>query len=408
MAISPTYTLIPLDRAAAILGLDLYHFNTIVTARRPENSSCDDIWFNLASQRIGQAGREDLASALYEAERQTMRYLRYSPMPTWISHEEHPVTKPFAVELRNYSGLNSRGKQKSIRTNYGYVLEVGSRAKTLIEAQSAVIYSDVDGDGYLETATVSATTTLTDEQEIRVYFQGHSGKDAYEIRPIDISIASGTVTITFPKYLAPLHELWERDPAEADPVWRTIDGDDDDNFVTSVDIYRVYTDPATHATFYHEDTCSSCGGSGCAVCEFTTETACLRIRDSRIGFMSYAPATWNTTTLEYDSGSCCSNDPDKIIINYRAGLVNRELEFPYRQMDPAWERAIVYYAATLLERAGNLCGNAQNIYQQYNEDMALSADGRSWTIAFKNLQNPLGTTKAAIKLWRMIEKDRLL
>jgi hypothetical protein len=408
VARSEIVTLIPLDRAAVVLGLDPAHFNTIVTSRRPENNACDDLWFPYAWQRVGQAGREDLANALYQAESQVIRYLGYYPMPTWIAAEEHPITKPYAVELRNISGRNSRNQQKSVRTTYGYVIEAGSKAKTLIQATAAVTYSDADNDGYNELATVTVTTAVTDPDEIRVYFAAKSGKDAWEIRPASVSITSGTATITFSRFLVPLPQLWEKDPDEGDR-WRTIDGDSSSNFITTADVYRVYTDPSVQATFYHEDTCSSCGGTGCSVCNFTTETACLRVRDSRLGLMSYAPATWNATTLSFGSGSCCSQDPDKIKLYYRAGYVDKRREtISYKVMDPEWERAIVYYAFTLLEREASLCGNSQNIYQRFNEDLALSVDGRSWTLSFKHVQNPLGTTRAAINLWRMIERDRLI
>lgn len=134
MARSDVATLIPLDRAARILGIDPYHFNSIVTSRRPEKSSCDDIWFQYAEQRIGQASRYDLSVALSKAEEQTAEYLGYYPMPTWIEGEDCTVTRPFAVELTNRNGINSMGRAKSIRTQRGFVVETGSRAKTLIEA----------------------------------------------------------------------------------------------------------------------------------------------------------------------------------------------------------------------------------------------------------------------------------
>lgn len=408
MARSNTVTLIPLDRAAHVLGIDPYHFNTITTLRHPEQSACDDLWYEYAWQRVGQLGRDDLAKALYEAERQVIRYLGFYPMPAWIAEEEHPVTKPYAVELRNYSSLNSRGQQKSIRTNYGYVIEPGSRAKSLIESGAAVVYSDANGDGYIELATVSVNTTITDTDEIHVYFPGHLGKDTWEIRPTTVTVNSGVATITFPRYLVPLPELWERDPDEGD-IWRTISGDSLSNFITTVDVYRVYTDTSVQATFYHENTCSGCGGTGCVNCDFASETACLRIRDPRLGLMSYSPATWDADTETFTMGSCCSRDPDKIKLYYRAGYVNRGLEdYSYKTMDPEWERAIVYYAFTLLQRVPNLCGNLQDIYARFNEDLALAEGGKSYTIAFKNLQNPLGTTRAAIDLWRMIERERIL
>lgn len=414
MARSDVVTLIPLDRAARILGIDLFHFNMITTLRRPQNNACDDVWFQYADQRIGQASRYDLSVALFEAEQQTTKYLGFSPMPTWVSDEERQIAKPFAVELVNHRGINSRGKSKSLRTKLGYLREAGVRAKTLIQANAAVVYSDANGDGYSELATVTVNTTVTDTQEIYAYFAGKSGEDRWEIRPIDVSIAGGVATITFQRYLVPLPDLWERDPSEDDPQWRTINGDDIANFVTVVDIYRVYTDETDQATLYYESNCINCNGSGCSACAFDSESACLRIRDMRLGLFSYAAAEWDEDNDRFIFSDNCYSNPSKIIVNYRAGFINEgtsaKPKFPYRQMDTMWERAIVYYAFTLMDRAdtNNLCGNTQNIWSTMTEDLASIDNGRSHALSFKHMQNPLGTSRAAINLWRMIEQHRLV
>lgn len=414
MARSDIVTMIPLDRAARILGIDPYHFNMITTTRRPQTNACDDVWFQTAEQNIGQASRYDLSAALYQAEQQVTRYLGYSPMPAWIYQEECQITKPFAVELTNYKGINSRGKFKSLRTKLGYILEAGKRTKTLIEAGAAVAYSDANGDGYNELATVTVVTTVTEPQEICVFFAGKSGEDGWEIRPIEVSISGGTATITFQRYLVPLPELWETDPSEDDPHWRTINGDDITKFVEEVDVYRVYTDTTDQATLYYENSCTSCGGSGCAACAFDTESACLRIRDSRLGLFSYSPAEWDAVNERFNFSDGCYSNPSKIKINYRAGFINdnpsARPKYPYKQMDMLWERSIVYYAFTIMDRVdeNNLCGNTQNLWNTMSEDLARSENGRSYTLAFKHMQNPLGTTRAAINLWRMIEQHRLV
>lgn len=412
MARSDIITLIPLDRAAKILGIDPFHFNMITTARRPQTNACDDIWFQYADQRIGQASRHDLSVALFQAEQQATRYLGYSPLPTWFSDESKSIVTPYAVELTNYRGINSRGKSKSVRSKFGYVIETGIRAKTLIEADANVTYSDANGDSYDELATVIVNTSITDEQEICAYFAGKDGEDGWEIRPINVSIASGVATITFQKYLVPLPDLWEREPSEDDPQWRTINGDNEGNFVEVIDVYRVYTDVSDQATLYYENNCISCGGSGCAACGFETEGACLRIRDSRLGIFSYSAATWDADREEFVFSAGCYSNPSKIKLNYRAGFVNESVsarpKHPYKQMDTMWERSIVYYAFTLLDRAENVCGNTQNIWNNMTEDLALAEGGRSFSMSFKHMQNPLGTTRAAINLWRMIEQHRLV
>lgn len=409
MARSDITTIIPLDRAAAILGINPWHFNQIATGRVPETNACDDVWFQTAYQRIGQGSRDDLAIALRQAEDMVFKYLSYFPLPVWVDSEEQPLEKPFAVELASRS-WNSRGQYKSIRANYGYVQEVGRRAKTLLDEAAAIVYSDADGDGYAELATVTLVTSITEAQEIRVYFPAESGMDMWEIRPIDVTITAGVATITFKKYLVPVPNLWTKEPdiTDDDPVYRAIDGDDTANFITAVDVYRVYTDTTEQATFYHEGTCGSCSGSGCEACGWSTETACLRIRDSRLGLLSYMPASWDEDDEVWNYSTSCCSEAEKIILHYRAGTINRNMKYPYLQIDPLWERAIVYFAFSKLDRDGNICDNTRNIWNEMRVDLARSQDGVSYAIAGSTLSNPLGTTRAAIDLWRLIEQYRLV
>lgn len=413
MARSDINTVIPLDRAAQILGINPYHFNTIETSLNPINHTvdCSDEWFQKPHQRYGAASRDDLARALNQAEKQVFKYLGYAPVPIWIEQEEHRVRKPYDVQHRNFAGINARGQRKSIETNYGYVVSTGTKTKTLIDDAAAITYSDADGDGYNELATVTVSTTVTEAQEIHAYFPGKSGLDTWEIRPIDVSISGGIATITFQKYLVPLPDLWVIGPTEDDPRWRTINGDSSGNFLTTVDVYRVYNDPSVQATFYYEG--ELCGDGVDNVTGFDTETGMLRIRDSRLGLLAYEQATWDSTNERFTSTSSChQGDPDKILISYRAGTINRDNKYPYLEMDASWEMAIVYFAYSKLDRATNMCNNLNSIHEQMSEDLSLVSSGggssTSYNVSFKDLQNPLGTSRAAIKLWRMIEQERLV
>lgn len=410
MARSDILTMIPLDRAALILGVDPFHFNSIVTLQRPENNACDDIWFQNSWQRQGQLGREDLAVALRQAEDTVTKYLGYFLIPQWVQEEEKVITKPYSPELTNITSRNSRGQAKSVVTDRGYVIEGGRKASTLIEEGSATVYSDENNDGYDETCTVVVPTTVTDPQEIHVYFPGKNGDSKWEIRPTTVTLSGGDATIVFPRYLVPLPELWTNEPIAGD-VWRTINGDDLANFLEIVDVYRVYNDPQSQAVLYTEGiTCDTCSGTGCQACGWTTNTACIRIRDSRKGIVTYSPATWDADTEQFNFLTPSSyRDPDKLYIWYRSGLINNEMDSPYLQMEPIWERLVVYYAVTLLDRNMNGCENTQNIWQMMTTDLAKSLpDGSNFQVSNRDISNPLGTKYASIRLWRLIESNRLL
>ena len=142
MARSDITTLIPLDRAAVILGISPMHFNMVTTDREPELSSCDDIWFQFPYQKVGMAARDDLALALRRAEDLVSQYLRFSPLPRWFASEEQIVRKPNDVAHINFASINSRGQYKSVNSDYGYVISGGVRGTTEIEIDSAIAYSD--------------------------------------------------------------------------------------------------------------------------------------------------------------------------------------------------------------------------------------------------------------------------
>lgn len=389
MARADVYTRIPLDRAAQILGIDPLHFNSVVSDNRPEVYACDDLWFQYPSQRIGQASRDDLAIALRSAEDQVFVHLGYPLVPIWVQEEEQPLVVP--------GNLNSRGHHKSIRTSSGYIIAGGVRAKSLISAAAAVVYSDADGDGYAETATVTVPTSVTDGQEVHVYYPSKAGADAWEIRPITVTLSGGNAVIVFKKELAVDENLIEKYPSPDDPTI-VVDGDDNNNFLATVDVYRVYHDGSDHGTMYGE---SSCDDNSPA-----TGTVELVVRNGPLGIFAYSQMDWNATDLEFNHPASPVYEAYRILLNYRAGVVNHFLPRPYLDMEPQWERAIVYYAVSLLDREVSGCENTHNIWAKQSEDLALSDQGKSYSVAFADLSNPLGTTRAALNLWKMIKRHR--
>lgn len=398
MARADSYTIIPLDRAAEILGINPLHFNTVTSFRAPIENSCDDIWSQYDWQAGGRLSRETFAEMLYSAEQTTAKLLGYFPAPVWIQAEPHVITKP-NVGRTNVSGLNSMRQAKSFRADFGYVIAGGVRTKVFID-DPAIVYSDADGDGYKETATITFSTTVTDEQELRVYFPNEDGADVWEIRPVVYSLDTtlDTCTITFKREQVPLPDLWSAHNAPDDTL--EINGDDDANFLTGVDVYRVYHDDSEQITFYTEPdpTCST-------PLVHTTSTGVVLVRDDRRGICAYLPATYSQgwTQSEFPTW----REPDKIEVNYRSGLVNRNMKYPYLQVDPMWERWIVYYALTLADEEICGCDNLARHVQYLSKDVAEATREAFISIPAEDLANPLGTKRAAIRLWKLIKKFRL-
>lgn len=399
MARADTTTLIPLDRLAWHLQIDPYHFNQIYSANRPVVSACDDMWYQHDWQASGRLSRESLAMALKQAETVVSEYLLFSPLPTWFE-ETHQIPSHYRTEV--LYPYNSNNRARSITTNRGFVTQVGRRSSTLVAAAAPTFFDDDDGDSYDERVTISFPTTVTEEEELRVYYPNKAGREEWEIRPLtDISISGGVATITFPRYLIPLEPLLEVSPTPTDPHIG-IDGDNIDNFLAEVDVYRVFSDPSEHAYLLYSS-------SGCATppCEDTSESACLSVRDSRLGMLAFARADWDEDAAQY-AYTTCEGFPDRITVYYRAGKQDPSLRWPSLQMDRTLERMICYYALSLLDTEVCGCSNTRNIWEYQTRDLgAEKPEGTRYVVPWALLGNPLGTTFAAVRLWQYIQPMRL-
>lgn len=400
MARADTLTIIPLDRVAYHLQLDPYHFNGITSETRRIAIACDDTWYQHDWQASGKLSRESLSTALRQAEDTVVSYLRWYPIPQWVE-EDVILPKYYKTEWSNTR--NAVGQAKSVTTSYGFVREVGRKTSSFID-NVATVFSDPDGDGFTDTVTITVATTVTDEDELRIYYPDKNGRDEWEIRPLtSISIAGGVATITFPKYLIPLWNLVEQIPVTGD-AHVLVDGDDDTNFLQTVDIYRVYTDPSQQITFTYDPSSTDCTSS--TPCDGTTDTGCLFIRNPRIGILAYQRADWDETTEAY-TRKYFTYPPVKGTIYYRAGAYDRRVEYPNRQMDQNLERRIVFYALSLLDTELCGCCNQRNNWGYMTEDLSLVTRDQSHVVQWDDLKNPFGTTRAAIQLWKYLQQIQL-
>jgi hypothetical protein len=389
MARASTYTTIALDRVADVLQLDPLHFNSVVSTEHPEMYACDDTWFQYDWQNVGKVSREALARALYTAERKVYQWLGYSLLPEWVTGESHALPVPYSVDLPN-TVYNVRGGYKTITAKRGYIISGGVRVSTLVEAKVHVVYLDKDGDGYKETGSVSTATSVTDPEEIYLYFSDHNGEREWEIRPIEVSIVEGVANITFRRELGVMPELWEKTAQAANEL--LVDADDDDNFISGADVYRVYNDTSSQIYFR-------------APFSDMIVTGHLAVQDRDRGIFAYRTGTWDVDTEEWriGSGGACNATPDRMEINYYAGITGYG-KYPSKRMDPAWERDIIYYALSLIDAELCGCSNMVEHAQYMRRDLAESSGDSRFTLSFDQLRSPFGTTRAGINLWHRISE----
>lgn len=388
MARSDTRTWLPLDTWARIFGFDPFHFNGILIGLNPPDPACNDVWCQYGYQNGLSVSREDIAIAIADAESQIASYVGYNLMPDWDRNERHRTEKFYRRDTWS-TGVNVRGQPKSIKLRKGYLLNGGHQVKSVINPAAPIVREDRNGDGYEETAVVTVTTAAQDPNEIRVYFPGESD-DTWEIRPIKVTATGTQLVIEFPIYLVPRPEFWE-----GYDCMTGIDGDDPNSFVNTVAVYRVYTDPNGAARMLWEADNNNCACGTCSSCCYRQQTACLQVRDERIGTAAYIP-----------DGQTFNRDPDQLIVDYYSGWRYTKSHRPCQDLDPYWARAIAYFSVGLLRREICGCCTQENFILRWYADRAeIPEEGSSYRDPNEILMNPFGTTEGAIEAWRRANAD---
>ena len=399
MARATTKTWLPLDRWAELMGIHPLHFNGLSSDTYLANITCGMPWFQYGWQNADRISREEIAQAIYDAERQIAELVGYSLLPDWQTGERVYFDRPAVRELYNLSGRSVRGQRMSLQTRYGHVISGGVRVKTGIE-EAAVVRTDEDGDGYSETVTVTVGTAVTDEDEIKVYYPGQSGADEWEIRPITVTIDEtlDVATIVF--------KSWQIvQPDEMEQLDASLqDAEVAGSYLTTVDVYRVYNDPQTQVTFiWEQDTTdflfgsTCCGSDSCLACQLGTQAGCFHNRDARLGIIVPAPATWSSDDQAFTGQSFSScRGPDQALLYYYAGNRDMRLAMPKSKMEKFWELAVTYYSAGLLQKPSCGCDNVTNFIEHWQMEREYSSkDSGTYFQTMSQLTNPLGSTNGA-------------
>lgn len=232
---------------------------------------CRTIWLKQQRDEVGRY----LGEAQFEIEQQ----VNFPLNPRWFADEEHPYACP-------------------VQADWGYVIEAGVKATTDIELGATVDHTN-------DPAEIVVATAVTDENEIHVF---HPDTDI-EINPSSITISGGNATILIPRCRMVKTEFADN-PAEG---W---DYSDLTKFEEEVDVKRVYNDPSTNAELVWPNGCS-----GCATCSERTQDACMYVSHAKAGIFAVHPATWNGSEWARAANIfCCNSNPQKVRLNYRAGM----------------------------------------------------------------------------------------
>lgn len=264
---------ISLVRYARIIGYaecPFFGVNSAVT-----EYACRSIWVKIE--------RDQMLHYLAEAQQELEAVIGYPVGVRWIAGERRPYSFPLTA-------------------GWKHVLQGGVRGTTAISADEAIDQTNDPG------VIGPVATTVTDESEIHVFYPASLIEEEVEIHPsdIDLDTALGQVTIYIPRCRTVL-------PKYVDNLRTGLDYSDAGNFLTKVDVVRVYNDASTQATLVWPH------GSCTAACGEDTQTACIYVRDGLVGVLDVLPAVYSGGSWSRAS-TCCRGEPEYAVLNYRAGV----------------------------------------------------------------------------------------
>lgn len=268
-----------LDRYQEIMLIDINAFNGLLKVPAPD-TRCVSI--------LTQSERDRIGMWIQAAEEMRFAQLGYYLSHKYTAAEEQPFTLYNPYLLANQH-LYTIGLQTTVDIEIGATVTLGT-----------------------DPATVSVVTSVG-TSEIVVYYPGED----VEIHPTVITASGGTVTITIP--WARLVKPSLNDDREDHLKWQ-----DKTNYLTTVDIKRVYYDASQGVEFVWRP------GVNCGTdCTESTQPACHNIigeRANRISSVSVHPATWDGDTPTVKRFTY-TRLPDYVRFNYTSGIQTMVGEF---------------------------------------------------------------------------------
>lgn len=399
MAYSEYQTELSLDRWAALAGVHFLHFNQLRTPAAfagLREVGCDNIIFQHRYQSSsGVPGRNDIARAIFEAERDLEDYLRFSLMKQWVDQED----------LLRHRAFESRSWRGPVKVAKSYVIGPAVRTSTLIESGASVATEDRDNDGFEETVVVTVTVDSTtfaaaEAEEFRVFYPDKGDDPLWEIRPATVVMDANTLEVAISFNISQLVDpaLYEQMVPDA------LDPDDPSTFLDSVDIYRVYSD-TTLANAFKASYVSPTSVLPVAV---DTSRFLVRVFDAVGGIFEVGMLWpwWPGLGLGSFPGTVGFWSPTETL-SYAAGFPRST----FTVMAPQFERAVL---ALSLSRLGGIC-SCPNI-PDFSRDLSIigkvhsSGGNLEHTLWARKppddvMNNPFGTSLGENIAWQAIQRE---
>jgi hypothetical protein len=308
---------VPLSRYAKLIGYEEAAFWGVVWENQYLRG-CDPLW--------SEYQRMTVQNALAEAQQEIEQVVGYPLCPTYISgtYDDNP------------RWVDQQELRHNIITRYPRIIEAGVPVTSVIESDSGVNHSLVNGIGVVGPLSTSATSV----DEIKIYYPGSNR----EISPSKITLSGGDVTIEIPRYRMVKQEF-------LNVVEGGVDYQVLGNFLTTVDVKRIYTDPSTQAVLVRPNCRNNNCAGGCYEC---TQSACMYLLDGYLGMVRVTPAAWDTDLAEWKTNIVCAGRYSLVRLNYLAGI---------RTLDLQAEMTIVRLAHSKMGKPPCSCDKTAGMWQ---------------------------------------------
>lgn len=416
------YPLLPLETFRHLLGWNPFHFWGIAgtVGKSVVTSKCNTVVKQYAWQDADIVGRAEIAEAILTAEKRLKEYLGYSIAPHYVD-EELQYPRYFDSRFWRGNSVDAAGRWLALRAGEQYVQDCGVETLTSIGTANVTL-SDEDGDGLDDTFTASIATSVTDEDEIAVYFNSTDRLDdetvgeRWRIKPLRIKITGGVVYIRGRAWqlVKPLNY----EGADTDDVY-PLDPTAAGVFASSVDIYRRYTSGAGQLTtnamavftwetppWPNVGCCTS--GTLAYTDDADTDPAAIAtiiarvgLRDARKGLLAPGTAAYDSTSGVWKSVDWgVQRPPDRVTLRYRAGypLENGEVARKFQTV-------VARLAMAELARPICACESANRELARWQFDLSRTgANDEVYSVPPERLNNPFGTRRGHVYAWHEVAK----
>ena len=402
-----TKTSLCLDRWAEIMSINPLAFNNIDIGNCVEDAinGCK-MWAQDTYQ--DEFNIETLATYIQLAEQKIESYLGVKVAPTAICHEQIEIPYYYRRELGKLDL-----QQLKFQTAYKEVRKFGQEKRKFL-GEATIVYTDEDGDGFKEIATLTLTTDEVDLDYCGIEVDICPTARCNNICPvinIDLNVLEGILTI---KSYTWLFRKEENIKIGFSKLHRSIDGCDTDNFLDCVGVYYRSIDPCkpqAEIVWNRTDKCfndtfwtsaSSCGRD----CSTFRLPACVKILDKCRGIFQLEYQRYDDTGCLV-SGCTCNLPcfpPDYIEVNYISGCKSNCTSCNDCGVCDQLERTVAILAAAMLPQAFCNCTCLQTQLQYYQTNATAKANGiLTYGVPFEILNNPFGQRFGEIEAYQNLK-----